>query len=126
MTSNPASAPCHHRLHRWADIASERINPDTSRQYITGQSVTVARFELKRGGVVPLHSHANEQVTSVMSGALKFTIEGREVVVRAGEILQISGAVPHTVEVLEDTIAIDVFSPVRQDWIDGTDTYFKR
>jgi quercetin dioxygenase-like cupin family protein len=115
-----------HRLHRWADIASEQINPATSRQYITAHAVTLARFELKRGGEVPLHSHANEQVTSVMSGALKFLIEGREVIVRAGEMLQIPGTVPHAVDVLEDTVAIDVFSPVRQDWIDGTDTYFKR
>jgi quercetin dioxygenase-like cupin family protein len=126
MKPNPTARLRHHSLHRWADIASEQINPDTSRQYITCQSVTVARFELRRGGIVPLHSHANEQVTSVMSGALKFTIEGREVIVRAGEMLQIPGTVPHAVGVLEDTVAIDVFSPVRQDWIDGTDTYFKR
>ncbi len=112
--------------HRWADILAEQINPSTSRQFITGDFVTVARFELKRGGVVPLHAHENEQVSFVMSGALKFKLEGREVIVRAGEVLQIPGTVPHEVEVLKDTLALDVFSPVRQDWIDKTDTYFRR
>jgi quercetin dioxygenase-like cupin family protein len=112
--------------HRWADILAEQINPSTSRQYITGDSVTVARFELKRGGVVPLHAHQNEQVSFVMSGALKFKLEEREVIVRAGEVLQIPRGVPHEVEVMEDTLAMDVFSPVRQDWIDKTDSYFGR
>ena len=119
----PSSTVVHYR---WADILAEQLNPSTSRQYITGDSVTVARFELKRGGVVPLHAHPNEQVTSVISGALKFRLEGREVIVRAGEVLQIPGSVAHEVEVIEDTLAIDVFSPVRQDWIDKTDTYFKK
>ena len=62
----------------------------------------------------------------VMSGVVLFRIDGRETVVKAGEVMQIPANVPHEVEVLEDALAIDVFSPVRQDWIDKTDTYFKR
>ena len=112
--------------HCWADIPSEQINETIARRFITGDSVTVGRFELKRGGVVPSHSHANEQVSMVLSGALLFRIDGQETVVRAGEVMQIPGNVAHEVEVLEDTLAVDVFSPVRQDWIDKTDTYFKR
>jgi quercetin dioxygenase-like cupin family protein len=112
--------------HRWSDIPSEQINPSTARQYVTGDRVTVARFDLKRGGVVPRHSHENEQVSHVLSGALKFKINGQEVIVGAGELLQIPGGLEHEVEVVEDTIVIDVFSPVRQDWIDKTDTYFRR
>jgi mannose-6-phosphate isomerase-like protein (cupin superfamily) len=84
------------------------------------------RFELKQGGVVPKHSHANEQVSIVLSGVLLFKIEGKETVVKAGEVMQIPGNAAHEVEVLEDTLAVDVFSPVRQDWIDKTDSYFKR
>ncbi len=111
---------------RWADIAVESITPSIARRFITGDHVTVAKFELKKGGVVPRHSHANEQVSCVLSGALKFSTDGREIVVRGGETIQIPGGVAHEVEVLEDTIVMDVFSPVRQDWIDGTDTYFQR
>jgi quercetin dioxygenase-like cupin family protein len=112
--------------HRWADVPAEQINPSISRKYITADRVTVARFELKRGGVVPTHAHENEQVSFVISGALKFAIDGREIIVKAGELLQIPSHVPHSVDVLEDTLVVDVFSPVRQDWIDKTDTYFRR
>ena len=112
--------------HRWVDIPSEQINESIARRFITGDSVTVGRFELKQGGVVPSHSHANEQISIVLSGVLLFKIDGRETVVKAGEVMQIPGNVAHEVEVLEDTLVVDVFSPVRQDWIDKTDTYFKR
>ena len=123
MTPSSSTTVVHHR---WTDIAAEQITPAISRRFISGDRVTVARFELKRGGLVPMHSHENEQVTFVISGALKFKIEGREVVVRGGEVLQIPGALPHEVEVVEDALVVDVFSPVRQDWIDKTDSYFGR
>jgi quercetin dioxygenase-like cupin family protein len=112
--------------HRWSDVASEQINTSIVRRFITADRVTIGRFELKSGGVVPWHAHESEQVSIVISGALKFTIDGHETVVRSGEVMQIPGNVPHQVEVLEDTLVVDVFSPVRQDWIDKTDTYFRR
>jgi quercetin dioxygenase-like cupin family protein len=112
--------------HRWADTPSEQINDTIARRFITGDSITIGRFELKQGGIVPSHSHANEQVSIILSGALLFRIEGVATVVKAGEVMQIPANVAHEVEVLEDTLAVDVFSPVRQDWIDKTDTYFKR
>ena len=112
--------------HRWSDIPSEPITGSIARQYITADRVTVARFELKRGGVVPRHSHESEQVSMVLSGALRFVIDGKDVVVRAGEVLQLPSWLEHEVHVLEDSSVIDVFSPVRQDWIDKTDDYFRR
>ena len=112
--------------HRWDDIPAEQINPTISRRYITADRVTVARFELKRGAVVPQHAHENEQVSYIISGALKFVFDGRDIVVRGGEVLQIAPNVPHAAEAVEDTVAIDVFSPIRQDWIDKTDSYFRR
>jgi unsaturated pyranuronate lyase len=111
--------------YRWNDIAPEAVNPSTLRQYVTGEHVTVARFELARGGVVPRHAHTNEQVTCVLSGALRFKFDGREIVARAGEVVQIPGTLAHEVDVLEDSVVIDVFSPVRRDWIDKTDDYFR-
>ena len=112
--------------HRWSDLAPEAINTSIARRYITAERVTIARFELKRGGLVPMHAHENEQVSIVIDGVLRFRIEGREVVVRGGEAMQIPPHVPHEVEVIEDTLVFDVFSPIRQDWIDKTDTYFRR
>jgi quercetin dioxygenase-like cupin family protein len=114
----------HH--YRWVDVPNEQITDSIARRFITGNSVTVGRFELKQGGRVPSHSHANEQVSIVLSGALLFRIDGQGTVVRAGEVMQIPGHVAHEVDVLEDTLVVDVFSPVRQDWIDKTDAYFKR
>jgi quercetin dioxygenase-like cupin family protein len=104
----------------------EQITGTIARRYVTGDRVTVARFELARGGVVPRHAHENEQVSCVLSGVLRFQFDDREVVVGAGEVMRIPGGVAHEVAVLEDTVVIDVFSPVRQDWIDRTDTYFTR
>ena len=111
---------------RWIDVPSEQINDTIARRFITGDSVTIGRFELKQGGVVPSHAHANEQVSIVLSGVLLFRIEGHETIVRAGEVMQIPANVAHEVQVLEDALVVDVFSPVRQDWIDKTDGYFKR
>lgn len=111
---------------RWAEIPSEPMAAGVHRKFITGERVTVAHFDLKRGSIVPRHAHENEQITQVMKGALKFSIDGREIVLHEGDVLQIPSWMEHEVNVLEDTFAIDVFSPVRQDWIDRTDDYFRR
>ncbi|MGE5244082.1 MAG: cupin domain-containing protein [Betaproteobacteria bacterium] len=110
--------------HRWADRPEETLTAAIRRRFISGDRVTVAQFHLSRGGVVPRHAHENEQISLVMSGRLRFDLDGRSVEVGGGEALQIPGGLPHEVEVLEDAFVIDVFSPVRQDWIDRTDTYF--
>lgn len=111
---------------RWSEIPQEAINPSIARRFITADRVTIAQFELKQGGVVPRHAHENEQVSLVMSGSLKFDVSGQETIVNAGELIQIPGGVPHEVHVLADAFVVDVFSPVRQDWLDGTDDYFRR
>src|SRR5262245_36318838 len=109
--------------YRWSDMPAETINAAIARRYLTGDRVTVARFELKRGGVVPRHAHANEQVSCVLTGALAFRFDDRELVARAGEVVQIPGGVAHEVTILEDAVVLDVFSPIRQDWLDKTDAY---
>jgi quercetin dioxygenase-like cupin family protein len=111
---------------RWVDIPSEPVAAGIERRYLTGDRVTVAQFELKLGGIVPRHSHESEQITQVLRGVLKFAIDGREIIVREGDVLQIPSWMEHEVEVLEDAFVIDVFSPVRQDWIDRADDYFRR
>jgi quercetin dioxygenase-like cupin family protein len=116
-------APQHHR---WTDLSSQTLTESVQRRYVTADRVTVARFELKKGGVVPRHAHENEQVSCVLTGALRFQFDEREIIVGTGEVMQIPGGIAHAVTALQDTVVIDVFSPVRQDWIDGTDTYFKR
>ena len=113
------------KLHRWDEIEPEQMNALVTRQYIVGTNTMLARLALKKGAVVPTHQHFHEQISHVVEGALKFLIEGKEVIVRAGEILCIPPNVPHGVITLEDSVALDIFNPPRQDWIDGDDSYLR-
>ncbi len=113
------------KLHRWDEIEPEQMNALVTRQYIVGTNTMLARLALKKGAVVPTHQHFHEQISHVVEGALKFLIEGKEVIVRAGEILCIPPNVPHGVITLEDSVALDIFNPPRQDWIDGDDAYLR-
>jgi quercetin dioxygenase-like cupin family protein len=85
----------------------------------------LARIVLKKGAQVPMHHHFHEQISHVVEGALNFTIDGKEVTVRAGDILTIPPDVPHQVIALEDSVALDIFNPPRQDWIDRDDAYLR-
>jgi len=119
-------------LAKWDEIRRETMTEDISRRVFTGERAMLAQVYLDKGAIVPTHSHESEQLSWILEGALKFWIgeEGapdrQEVVVSAGEVLLIPSNVPHKAEALEDTIDVDVFSPIRQDWLDGTDTYFKK
>ena len=114
---------------RWSDLPEERVTDLISRKLITGTDMMIAHVYLKKDALVPQHSHHNEQITYIMSGALHFWIgadRAREVIVREGEVLHIPSHVPHEARALEDTLDVDVFSPPRQDWLDGTDSYFHK
>lgn len=109
----------------WKDVELEKLNPLLDRQFVVGESVMLARVLLKKGSIVPLHSHANEQITYILEGALKFWIDGKEIVVSAGEVLCIPCHMPHQAEALEDTVDLDIFHPPRIDWIEKTDQYLR-
>jgi len=100
-------------LHRWDELALEKITEMISRKVISGRSQTIAQVYLKRGALVPVHSHDGEQFTYVLQGALRFVVGGEEVVVREGEVLHIPSGLPHHAEALDDTFELDVFSPGR-------------
>jgi quercetin dioxygenase-like cupin family protein len=111
---------------RWNDVPLETINPLLQRQLIVGDQVMLARVLLKKGCAVALHSHVNEQATYILEGALKFWIDDKEIVVRAGEVLTIPASMPHRAEALEDTVDLDIFYPPRADWINKTDSYLRK
>src|SRR6266581_4482332 len=102
------------------------MNPQISRKVIAGERAMVAQVFLAKGSVVPTHHHESEQLTYILEGALKFELEGREVVVRKGEVLLIPSNVPHRAVALEDTIDLDIFSPIRVDWLTNNDAYLRR
>jgi quercetin dioxygenase-like cupin family protein len=110
---------------RWNDLGLEDLNPLLQRQFVVGGDLMLARVLMKKGCLVPRHSHVNEQLTYILEGALEFDIEGRKLVVSAGEVLCIPPNVPHQAIALEDTIDLDVFNPPRQDWIEKSDAYLR-
>jgi quercetin dioxygenase-like cupin family protein len=109
----------------WDSVPLEDLNPLIQRHFVVGQDVMVARVLMKRGAIVPEHSHHNEQITYILEGALKFWIDGKEIVVKAGEVLTIPPDMPHRAEALVDSVDLDVFNPPRADWINKTDQYLR-
>ena len=113
------------KLYNWESMPEEHVHDLLSRRFISGEQMTMARIFLKKGCLVPTHNHESEQLTTVFTGALKFLIGGDEIVVRGGETLLIPAFVNHSAEALEDTDEMDVFAPIRVDWIEGTDDYLR-
>ena len=104
----------------------EQLNDKLSRQMISGENATISQLLLKKGATVPRHSHMNEQYSWIISGALKFVFDDREILVGAGEILVIPANVPHSAVALEDTVDVDIFAPRREDWIRKEDSYLRK
>lgn len=104
----------------------EQMNELTGRQVVHGVNLTMARLILKQGAVVPRHHHVNEQITTLLEGRLLFEFPAGPQELLAGESLVIPPDLPHRVEALEDSVAIDVFAPVREDWLRGDDAYLRR
>src|ERR1041385_1724485 len=105
-------------LYDWSNVPAEQLNPLISRKAIHTAAMTIARLHIKKGGVVPEHKHVHEQVAHVERGALKFLV--------AGQSLVLPSMVPHAVEALEDTDVLDTFTPVREDWVNGDDSYLRK
>jgi quercetin dioxygenase-like cupin family protein len=104
-------------LHRWDEIALEKVTEMVSRKIISGEREMLAQTYLKRGALVPVHTHDCEQMTYVLDGALRFVVAGEEVTVREGDLLLIPSGIEHQAEALDDTFALDVFAPPRADWL---------
>ncbi len=110
---------------QWKNVELEHLNPLIDRQMVVGDKMMLARVLLKKGAHVPEHHHHNEQLTYILEGALKFEIDGKEIVVRAGEVLCIPPHMPHEAWAVEDTVDLDVFMPPREDWLSKNDAYLR-
>jgi len=109
----------------WNQVVREPLNDKIDREMLHGDKLMLARVFIKKGGHVPKHQHHNEQVTYILEGALKFAVDGKEIVVKAGEVLCIPPNMPHEAWALEDTLDLDVFTPPREDWLNKTDDYLR-
>ena len=116
-------------FYRWDDMPKEKLSETLDRRLITGDRIMISHVYLKKGSIVPRHSHENEQITYILEGGLRFWIgpdESQVIDVLAGEVLHIPSMVQHKAEALEDTLDVDVFSPPREDWLNKTDDYLRR
>jgi quercetin dioxygenase-like cupin family protein len=115
-------------FYRWEDMPKEKVSETLDRRLITGDRVMLTHVYLKKGSIVPRHSHENEQLTYILEGGLRFWIgpdESEVIDVHAGEVLHIPSFVQHKAEALEDTLDVDIFSPPREDWLNKTDDYLR-
>jgi quercetin dioxygenase-like cupin family protein len=110
----------------WDEMEKEVLSPTIARKIITGEKAMVSQVFLAKGAVVPEHHHESEQITYILEGALEFHLEGRQIVVYAGQVLRIPSNVPHKAVALEDTLDLDIFSPIRRDWLSKDDAYLRR
>jgi quercetin dioxygenase-like cupin family protein len=103
----------------WDELDLEKVTELISRKFVAGERQMLAQVYLKRGALVPLHTHESEQLTYVLDGMLKVRMGREEVIVRDGEVVRIPSGVPHQAEALADTFELDLFSPIRSEWIEG-------
>jgi quercetin dioxygenase-like cupin family protein len=114
----------------WNEVRKEALGDLVGRQLISGNELMLSKLFLKKGAIVGKHSHPNEQFTCILKGSLIFTLweePERTVVVSEGEVLHIPSNLPHSALCLEDAIDLDIFTPVRSDWLQphGND-YFEK
>lgn len=111
--------------HTWESIDLERLMPGISRRVVHSGRMTTARIYMDKGAVVPRHSHDNEQLSHILDGKLRFEFDGETIEAVAGDVVEIPSDAPHRVVAIEDSVAMDVFAPVRQDWLRGDDAYLR-
>lgn len=113
-------------LYSWDTVKKEVLNDKIARRFVTGEKVMVAQLFIAKDGLVPRHQHESEQVTMAMEGALAFDLGGKEIILRPGDVLVIPSNVPHSARAVADYFGLDIFSPIRMDWLTGQDDYLRK
>ncbi|QLH41951.1 MAG: cupin domain-containing protein [Coxiellaceae bacterium] len=104
----------------------EQLSDKIYRRYITGGNAMLVCLKLLKGAIVHKHDHVSEQITYIVEGKVRVTAAGKEYIVSKGEVLVLPPNVEHEFVALEDTIDIDVFAPVRIDWLMGQQDYLQK
>ncbi|CAB1061526.1 hypothetical protein D1BOALGB6SA_6301 [Olavius sp. associated proteobacterium Delta 1] len=84
---------------------------------VHGEKTLMGQFKIARGSAIPAHSHPHEQTGFMISGKVRFNVDGEIVDVETGDSWCLPGNVEHSAEALEDSVVIEVFSPVREDYL---------
>lgn len=112
----------------WDSVPVEQVTDKMQRQLVYGEKVMVAKMKFKDGFLVPLHHHENEQVTSVISGTIRFWFgenKDETIDLHVGDVIVIPPNLPHEALMIGDVEETDTWAPIREDWLDGTDTYLR-
>jgi quercetin dioxygenase-like cupin family protein len=87
------------------------------RTLVHGTSTSLHEFILDKGSKIPMHSHPNEQTGYLVSGKMNFLLKDKIIPVEPGDSWNIPGGEEHGVDVINDCIVIEIFSPVREDYL---------
>jgi quercetin dioxygenase-like cupin family protein len=104
-------------FYRWDEVGSQQVTPRVRRKAIAGEGLMLLRVEIEPGGCVAMHNHPNEQFGYVLEGRIRFSFEGGEHVLGAGEVYHIPSNAGHEVAAVgeERAVILDVFHPVREE-----------
>jgi quercetin dioxygenase-like cupin family protein len=102
----------------WSRVSVEQVAKGIKRQMVIGEKVMVCRFTFDPFVVTDVHSHPHEQITLVVSGKVRFTIDGQTVIAAPGDVLHFPSNNRHGATMLdEQVVLIDIFSPIREDFL---------
>ena len=113
----------------WEEVPTEQVTEKMQRKIIYGDKLMIAKMKFKDGFLVPLHDHVNEQITQVISGTIRLWFganKEQHMDLGPGDSVVIPSHVPHEALMIGDVEEIDTWSPIREDWLDGTDKYLKK
>ena len=108
------------------ELENDEVNTSYLRKAVYGESLTVAKVEVKQGETTGAHSHDTEEIIYVLKGCWLFHLPEGDVTVREDQLLCIPPDVVHSSEVIEDTIALDICAKNRPDWLSGQDKILHR
>lgn len=117
------------KMVNWDKIPTEHVTPKMERKLVYGDQIMIAKMKFKAGFSVPLHSHINEQITQVTSGTMRFWFGANKEEtfdMHPGDVVVIPANVPHEALMVTDVEEIDTWTPIREDWLDGSDNYLRQ
>jgi len=102
----------------WTAIPAEAVSNGVTRQVFSGERVMVCRLQLAPHVVTTIHSHPHEQITIVERGRARFSVDGEERMASAGDVLHIPPGARHGTTILDEPVVlIDIFSPIREEFL---------
>ena len=104
-------------IHYLNELPPLQLAPGIIGRIVTADSMTVAHVSIVAGSVLPEHAHVHEQVVNVISGKLELTVEGVAHILAPGTAMVLPPNMPHSGKAITDVQVIDVFHPVREDFI---------